>query len=201
MAEYYLLESLGNVTDPDYGDYCFAGGAPEGIGKYTRYLKTGQTLRAYFPSDPEEVTFKLDDNHQGLKLGSYIGNTNGNLIVHKDAIELLSQFNLGDHEIFPFTLINHKGRTHSEDYRFINPLGVVDCLDFDKSKIMWGTDKKFIAMIIKYVLDANKLANTPDIFRVKMHTTDYIFSEKLVDAIRLHEYTNFLFYKLPFTRF
>ena len=198
---YYLLNLLGDVNDSNYDDYCFAGGSPSGLDEFVRYPEEGIALSKNYPEDPWTVTIKLDEDRQGIKLSSYIGNTNGNLIVKKDALLIMQKFILGECESFPFTLINHKNRVHSKDYLLVNPLGTFDCLDFEKSKLMWESDHSAIGMIMEYVLDPHKLGKVPDLFRIEKSTIDYVFSERLVNALREASCTNFGFDKFPFSKY
>jgi len=198
---YYLLNLLGDVEDPDYDNYCFAGSSPSGLGEYLRYSIEGLPLSNYYPEDPLEVRVKLDDDSSGIKLASYIGNTSGNLMVKKEVVDIFRRFDLGEIEIFPFTLINHKDRIHSKDYVLVNPLGEYDCLDFEKSEMMWESDRSAIGMIMKYVLDPGKLSGVPDLFRIEKSTTDYVFSDRLVLALQEESCTNFGFDLFPFSKY
>ena len=84
--------------------------------------------------------------------------------MHQEAAELICQIEVGELEVFPFTLINHKGRVHSRDYVFLNPLGTFDCLNMKLTQCKRYSSGK-IMKITKFVLDRDKIAKAPDLFR------------------------------------
>jgi hypothetical protein len=51
---------------------------------------------------------------------------------------------LPDHtlEFLQVSILNHKGRVASDDYFILHPLGTIDCIDIDKSKVRWNPLKK-----------------------------------------------------------
>src|SRR5262245_662738 len=126
---YFRLDTNGDVSNENY---CFTDRTPRPIGAYA--LKTGGRVADRYPDGPGEVTLRLGDDYPGLQLTSFIGNTDTLLIVTRDVASLVESLQPGSIEVVPFTLINHKGRTHSKDYVFLNPIGAYDCLDLGKSE-------------------------------------------------------------------
>lgn len=51
---------------------------------------------------------------------------------------------LPDHEMefLPISILNHKDRVESDDYFILHPIGTVDCIDIDRSKVRWNPLKK-----------------------------------------------------------
>ena len=85
-------------------------------------------------------------------------------------------------EYLPFTLMDHKEKELSKDYYFINPLGGIDCLNFEASGAEFDNGK-FMALD-KVVLDRKKIENVPHFFRVKQEGYNFIMSLELVKALR-----------------
>lgn len=97
---------------------------------------------------------------------------------------------LGTRETFSFALINHKGRVHSKDYVFLNPIGAFDVahtssefLRYPKSGGIYGCKK--------WVLDTAKLKDLPDILRPVQVRPHYFASERVVALVKEHGLTNF----------
>ncbi len=162
-------------------DFCFTDTSPRGAEVFS--LTVGNEKTDY-PSNFFEVTLKLGENYPGLLLPSFIGNTDSLLILHQETLKLFEEFDIGEYQAFPFTLLNHKDQVHSKEYVFLNPLGAKECLDLELS----GADK--------IVLDKAKLDQAPDLFRPLEMKYEYIYSERLVKAIEEKGLTNFLFKKL-----
>jgi hypothetical protein len=194
--KYLLLNPLGDV---DNEDYCFSDNAPDG-GVVTAYdLKTGRRLTDKYPQGFGRLTLAVGEDNPGLEEPSYLGNTDALLIVNRQAAGIIKGHEVGEVEVIPFKLLNHRGRVHSEDYVFLNPVGTVDCLDMDRSEKDLHKDGT-IMNITRYVLSAAKLAaikgGVPHLFRIKEDATCYVFSEVLVADLKKHGCTNFVFDEL-----
>lgn len=158
--------------------------------KYCYNLSVGGALSEVYPADPYLVEMRLSDQYCGIQLPSIIGNTNDFVMVDDKVVEVLKQHNIGDVEFWPFTLINHKGRVHSKDYCFVNPIGALDCLNYEQSEIFKDSNDVTIG-VDRIVLDNEKLENAPDMFRIK-DTYSFGFSEPLKEKLE-REFTNFVF--------
>src|SRR5712691_8714720 len=67
------------------------------------------------------------------------------VIVSKRLKEVLDKQKVPKVEYLPIGILNHKGRVASKDYFVLNPLAIVDCIDFDKSGVEWNpVDKEKI---------------------------------------------------------
>jgi hypothetical protein len=189
--KYFLIDCLGNYRNEDY---CFTDKGPKGV--MDGYdLLVGTRVADEYPDGLGETTLKLGEDYPGLELTSFIGNTSTMLIVKHETATFIQTFDVGEIEVIPFTLINHKGRVHSRDYVFVNPLGSVDCLDMNKTEKKLHDDGS-IMKITKFVLAASKLAGVRHLFRLKEDLTQYVFSEALVTALRERGCTNFVFEEL-----
>jgi hypothetical protein len=181
----YLLS-----TFADYGKkgWCYAGPEPEGIGYQSYRLASGEELTDY-PTNPDDVTLKLDIDSVGIKKGAIVGNSSFFLIVDSKTAEIIQQLTPDGIRYYPFTLINHKGRVHSRDYVFVNPLGAGDYLNIQKSDVSY--DKKGnIKVIRKEILDEKKLKAAPNLFRMKPIPRYHYILEPLKVALEKAGTTN-----------
>ena len=188
--KYFALEVLGEQND----DYCFTKVSPSKIGSYK--LMTGKSLKTKYPADPFEITMELDEDSPGLLRTSFLGNTKSFLMMKKEAADFIKKFKTGEMEVFPFTLLDHKKRTHSKDYVFVNPLGSFECLNMTLSELNIDQDDGEILSVRKVVLDKKLMRAAPDLFRPKVEVAAYYFSEKLVAAIQKEGFSNFVFEEL-----
>ena len=192
----YRIDTLGDVHDPEL---VIIDHVPEGIGvKYSR-LVGGRPIQAEFPAD---AVVHMSEERPGLKLASLLGNTQRFLIVHRD-VKVVIEDAYRDRcpswpvEYLPFTLINHRGRPHSTDYWFINPIGFFDCVDHASSSIdYFEDDPSMILGINRLVIDESKLRGAPPLFRVAVADDRYLIDAPLHDAIVSRGFTNFRFLEL-----
>jgi hypothetical protein len=95
-------------------------------------------------------------------------------------------------ESLPFTLFDHKKRVASRDYFIVNPLGTFDCLELQKSEIIWADEVPgAIIRVKKARLDPRKLEQAPDLFRIKEKPHAYVISGRVAAAIQQLQPTNF----------
>ena len=189
---FFMLNHVANSANEDY---CFIPTGPRG-GELTAYnLKVGKRVADKYPGGIGDVTLQLGEDYPGLELTSYIGNTNSMLVVDKRTAAIVQAHNVGEIEVIPFKLLNHKGRVHSTDYVFLNPIGWIDCLDKDRT-LFDRKDNGTIVRVNKPVLASAKLHGVPDLFRIQEMLSRYVFSEVLVADLREKGCTNFVFEKL-----
>ena len=187
--QYFRLDPL---ADYGRGEFCFTDDTPNGIATSWFRLAKGEPLEASYPSDQEQVTLKLGDDYPGLRLPSFIGNTAGMLIVNRPTAAVIQEARIGKVECLPFVLLDHKGRAHSNDYVFLNPLERIAALNLEQSEVR-RSRKGEIKDVTKMVLDARKVELFLDLFRLAEDSTFYLFSEQLVTALKEAGATNFAF--------
>ncbi len=188
--QYFILECLGN---PREGNYCFAGAGVEGlVGKAKKFLRRGgASLKELYPEDPYEVEVTLDeDSKKHIVKGDYTSAYDDTMMISQEAVEELQKHNIGEVEFWPFTLINHKGREHSKNYRFVVPVQQFDAIHEALSEID-RTKNGIVIGVDRLVLDNEKLNNAPDMFRVN-DTGHMAFSKPLKEILEKN-YTNFVF--------
>lgn len=192
----YRIDTLGDVGDPEL---VIIDHAPEGLGvKYSRLVR-GKSVAADFPPDAE---LHMSEERPGLKLASLLGNVKRFLIVHREVKEVIEaafreRCPTWPVEYFSFTLVNHRGRSHSRDYYFINPLGAFECVDHEASSIdYFEGDPNMVLGINRLVLDPRKLVGGPPLFRLAVAHDRYLIDAPLHDAIVSRGFTNFSFLEL-----
>lgn len=186
MMNYAILD-LSVSLEPEY---CFISTVDGGRGAEL-LIARGESAMALYPSVTEDVLVHLDDRRRGLKLASRLGNTRRLLILSEAALATLTaELDFGRFEVHPFLLINHKGRIHSRDYLFVNPLEqraiAHPSAQFD---IFESTGR--ICDCERWVLESSALAGAPDLLRSAEFPYEYFVSERFRAAAR--GLTNFAF--------
>ncbi|MBU6954792.1 imm11 family protein [Hahella sp. HN01] len=186
--KYFLFHTLGDTSNEDY---CFTSDTPEG-GVDSWDLIAGYRIADEYPDGIEKTVLRLEEEYPGLVLASYIGNPDRMLVFRKDAAKIIIDTNQSETEVIPFTLLDHKGKTRSEDYVFINPVGTVDCVNW-KESICTRDSEGNIETYEKLVFSKEKLDQRPNLFRIRFDTSLYLFSETLVNALLEKNHTNLVF--------
>ncbi|MDG9668057.1 hypothetical protein ONV78_09960 [Hahella sp. CR1] len=190
--KYFIFNSLG---DTDNDSYCFTSKAPEGGIDYYDLI-AGFRLSDEYPDRIEDVCWRFGDNFAGLELASYIGNPNSILAFSKSSADLITSTAQSgpksEIEVIPFTLFDHKGKIHSTNYVFLNPVGSIDCINWKKT-VCDRRENGDISSYERLVIDKNKMCNPPHLFRIQYLTDEYIFSEVLVNALLNADHTNLVF--------
>jgi|GEM_PF-2117885 len=192
--KYFQLDSLGKYDDDKF---CISNSIPEEIDDDNSALDYGGVLEGDMPDDPYDIKMYLDeDSPKHIKIGSFLSTVDDYVMFHTDVVTELENFDIGDVEFLPFSLINHKGKLHSKDYRFVIPKTKLDVLHDDESVVERDNNGVVIG-IDKVVLSRVKLALAPDMFRIS-DLGLMGFSETL--AMKLDkDYTNFLFEEIEVT--
>ncbi|AZZ92470.1 hypothetical protein EUZ85_17780 [Hahella sp. KA22] len=185
MTSYFHFGSTGDLNN---SRLCLIEDAPKDMGKYSFTLTTGMPATPYFPQDAKVY---LREENPGAKLEDIVGNTRGCFIASSKVEAIVREFAPEGVEFLPFTLINHKNKVHSKDLRFINPLQIFDCLDYDAAEVELDDDGA-IEYFEELILCRAKLEHAPHIFRIAGSKTDIVFSEALTNALKAAETTNLL---------
>ena len=189
--KYFILNILGDHRDRALA---FIDHPPTGIGLYSYCMAKGEAAAAHYPTDAK---IYLAPRSPGVKLASFIGNTQSYLIVCTEMKNVISEICNCPLEVLPFTLYNHKKRIHSKDYWIVNPLGSRDCLNKTASDIEYLDEtKKDVVAVEKFVLDAKRTTNLPDLFRVPEDPKRYFISERLGRAFHEKRFSNVLLFEV-----
>jgi len=188
----YKLDTLGDDQD---NSLAFINDVPDGVDLYSSLLGDGERISSHYPDDAK---IRLLKRSPGLKLCSFIGNTECMLVVADPVRDLIESACECEMEILKFTLLNQKGRLHSSDYWIINPIGTTDCVNREASDIEFldAPGDHYHGAVVdvdEYVIDKKKLTTAPNLFRVPENPEEYFFKEPLFDEIRKREFTNFVF--------
>lgn len=188
--------SLHMVAGGSHGDWCFCSTQPTGIGPSIYRIQVGQSLGDLYPAGPDGVEWQLSNACSSMKKPSLLGNTCHILAVHSDVAATIRAYEAEPLEVLSFILMNHRGRVHSTDYVFMNPIGSVDCLHTTQSKIIYATSGEVIH-IDRIVLDKEKVKNCKvDLFRIREDPMVYVISERLANAFERKRFTNIVLSEL-----
>ncbi|MEJ2612132.1 MAG: hypothetical protein P8179_19200 [Candidatus Thiodiazotropha sp.] len=183
--QYYILDGLGEDKK-----FCHVDSSVEGFNDYDLVLDDGGTLKGVYPKDPYEVIMHLDEDYpKNIVKGDLVCTTDDYVMVSERVVEELKKHNIQEAEFWPFTLMNHKGRVHSKDYRFV-VTPQFDALHDELSDIKRSANGVAVRLR-KIVLDKKKLENAPDMFRVN-DLGIMAFSGLLVKILQ-KKFTNFVF--------
>lgn len=186
---FYFLDTLGEVG----GEYAVIDAGLKGLGLSYFMPARGERVEGEYT---EELHVPMSDNYQGIALAPLLGNTQGYLMVQAPVKEVIERFCEGvEVEYLPFSVYDHRGRVRSRDYWTINPIGSVDCLNLDASRVKYF-DKPGdpyhgrVISVRKYVLDPHKVAEAPALFRVRETPNRYLVREDLAEALRQGGFEN-----------
>ncbi len=187
--DYYRINLMPSVDS----SLCFLDYPPKGTGMFTHRMAGGHAMGEKYPADAQ---IYMDDRNPGTKLSSLIGNTNRFLIVRREIKEVLEKTGV-PLECLPFTLFDHKKREASRDYFIVNPLGTFDCLDLQRSEIVYDDEEPHeIVRVKKPRLDRKKLENAPGLFRIQEIPHAYVISARVAAEIQKLQPTNFYVFQL-----
>jgi hypothetical protein len=182
--DFFQWETTGDVNDDSL---CFVADGPEGMGLELAYLQLGKPAQQFVPPDPK---IALRKEHPGIKLSGFLGNSKNFLILSKAGVAVIEKLcSAQKHEVFPFTLLNHKKRVHSTDYALVNPLTFVAALDQGASEVKLSPKGK-VESVERYVLSKAKVADAPHLFRLAEKPVEYVFSRELGRALNAAGVTN-----------
>src|SRR5687767_2741713 len=181
---YFFIDTL-KSDDPKY---YFIDKRPKGLGLKSWRMAEGAAVKSEWPVEPPPVY--PSDDCQGVKLTSLIGTTLDYLIVSSELRDLIKEHcQSAEIEYLPIALYSKKKRLQSADYCLVNPVGAVDCLDLERSKIHY-TPKGEIVDVNKAVLNPAKLEGAAALFRIKESPRQYVVSEPLARAFAARPFTN-----------
>jgi hypothetical protein len=182
--EYVVWES-----DPS-GTFCTLGPLENVEDEFE--LKRGVSRGADFPSD---ASFAMDPAYpKDIQLADNIYNLEGLPVVSKALADFVEAREPKETEFLPVTIINHKGRVASDEYRIINPFGTVDCIDREASDIEWNEiEKDLISSCFGLVLDEGRVDFDRLLFRPRYMPTIVLVRGDLADEIGAQGFTGLRF--------
>lgn len=184
MTRYYRL----NPVKCDR-TYCFISGA---FFCSTPLLRGGPVLEPMRQRGMAHLTYELDEERGGLKVGDYLKNLKSELTLRRSCAEaIVAGFEVGPHELIPAQVVNEKGRVHAEIV-VLHPLLAIDCLDWERSVTDGDAKNPTVQVFGAWSLKGERVPPELDLFRVK-GLLGHVFSEGLVDFIQQQRFENFAF--------
>ncbi|MCB9881261.1 MAG: hypothetical protein H6834_05675 [Planctomycetes bacterium] len=182
--KFFLLDTAGDLDDDDL---CLLDDVPEGMELYDFCLSRGIEATPYYPKDAK---VRLRDENPGIKVCDVIGSLK-NCFVGSSKVRTILQEHGGELpvEYLDFTLLNHKGRVHSTDHAFINPVGGLRCLQPVHSGVKRDDDGDVID-IDAFVLDGALAEELPPFFRMEEDPTRIVLREDLCSRLQEAQVTN-----------
>jgi hypothetical protein len=159
----------------------------------TQLLRGGPILEPMKKRGIERLTYTLDEEAGGLRVGDYLTNTQSELVLKRACAEaIVTEFDVGPHELISAEVKNEKGRVHAADITVLHPVLTNDCLDWEKSRLDRDEDYPMVRLFGAWSLNGKKVPPKLDLFRVK-GLFGFIFSERLVEFINKKGFENFVF--------
>lgn len=190
---YYSLDPL---ADYGRGEFCFTDKLPKGVGLNWYRLAEGVAIAEDYPADASAVTLSLDPVNRGLKPASFLGNTGNLFAVDGATAAVFRAARTTGLEVLPFVLLDHKGRVHSSDCYFLNPLERIPCLNESESTVRRSA-KGQLMEIKQLVMSDAALPLARDFFRLGELPSIYLLSETLVEALLRQGCTNLSLKQVP----
>ena len=190
---YYSLDPL---ADFGRSEFCFTDKLPKGIGLNWYRLAEGAAFLQDYPADAGAVTLGLDPVNRGLKLASFLGNTGNLFPVDGATMAVFQAARTTGLEVLPFVLFDHKGRVHSNDCYFLNPLERIPCLNEAESTVRRSA-KGQLMEVKKLVIAQTAMPIASDFFRLGELPSTYLLSETLVEALSRQGCTNLSLKQVP----
>jgi hypothetical protein len=173
-----------------YEGFCVVG-KPKGFSQQFLLLE-GVPLQCQWPEDvvckmspryPKDI--KLSDNLYGCGLTIVSGRLKERITPTEGG---------GQIEFLPVTVLNHKERVASKDYYLVNPLGSVDCIDIEKSGVVWNAiDTSSISAFQQLALKEDAIPPAVAIFRPTHRTQTILARRSLAEQLSADGFTGLFF--------
>lgn len=191
MKNFYLLKTLGNANDDSLvqiEDYVV------GLEMYDWRVGSGERTATDWPADATIVLRKTS----GRTLTDMLGTIQNTLFVSPRFRAVLERHCAGvEIEYLPFELRDSRRRLISKDYVIVNPIGTVDCLNYETSKLLWDKKKpNKVLMVRKPVLSAAKVEHVPPLFRIREAPTELVVSYDIAKDLKEANLSNLAWQKL-----
>jgi len=137
----------------------------EGMEQSYELLK-GTPLTGQFPKN---VLFRMSADHpRNIGLTDALSNMNELLVASKRLKDFLEAKRLPNVEYHQVSIINHKGRTASDEYFLVHPIHSQDCLNLQASGPRYNKiSPTQISQVQNLVIDESKITPGVTLFRIK----------------------------------
>lgn len=156
-------------------------------------MKRGR-LGSLISTFPADVLLPMSSRFpKAIKLPDQIINDDSLIVISPAMADVVRGLNIPYTELLPVTIMNHKGKVASTDYRIVNPCKVQDCIDQTASDLMWNRiDPNLIAGCRKLVLDPKGLDPEVSVFRPAHLAHFIIVREDVASKIAAHNFKGVL---------
>ncbi len=138
----------------------------------------GKTITSLMTQSPLLLDLSLESgSFRGAIIDGFL------TLYHRRLCTALTEFGIDNIQYFPVVLRDQENGKTENDYFLVNVIGLLDCVDMNKSKVNWwpsGMGFDFVSIVI----DENKTQGL-SIFRLKDDPTKVLIDEKL--KRHLHE--------------
>jgi hypothetical protein len=190
-VRYYFIDTLGDLES----EYCILSSPPTDLGLSYYRMAKGDAIGDKYP---DNARIYMSEKHPGIKVPSIVGNTHNYLITSRLARDEIAAHCQGvEIEYLPVTIYNHKKRPHPGEYFIINPIGSRDCLDLGASEVEYLDEPGdpyhgAVVGVDRFVLDPQKLAQAPSLFRIREDVNKYVVDERLASALLARGFKNLI---------
>jgi hypothetical protein len=118
------------------------------------------------------------------------------VIFNQKIISKLDSGGVDNIQYFDVDVLTADGTLISDDYKCLNVLKIVDCIDHDRSKLIWSEDDdwdRYIMDVRDLRLDYSKIKDNL-LFRIEGCETLLVFREDLAKSILNNRCTGLAFY-------
>ena len=137
-------------------------------------------MSAQYPKD-----IQLADNLFGSDYPLVSGRLKERIVAANDGSQI---------EFLPVTILNHKERVASKDYYLLNPVGSLDCIDIEKSGVVWNAiNNKVISAFAQLVLREDTIPPGVAVFRPTYRTMTILARRSLTDQLSVDGFSGLYF--------
>jgi hypothetical protein len=167
---------------------------PEGFDE-SELLTEGVKLSDQWPKD---VTCSMDSEFaKDIRLEDNLYGAMSQVISSRLKDRIAALVATDSIEFLPVTILNHKGRVASKEYFFLNPVGTVDCIDVEKSGIVWNAiDKDMISRAKQLTVKAGAVPKTISLFRPAKMISTIFLRRSIADQLIGDGFTGLVFKEL-----
>jgi hypothetical protein len=147
---------------------------------------------------PDGVTFKMSPQYpKDINLSDNLYGGSYRVISGRLKEALTPLLGKSKVEFLPASILNHKGRVASKEYFVLNPVDIVDCIDVEKSGVVWNSiDPSAISSCEKFVLKEDAIPEEAIMFRPKSFTDTILIRREIAKQLSSGELTSLSFLDL-----
>ena len=171
MSGFYQFDTIGDVDVPDsvlIEDYV------RGLEMEDWRTKRGDRIGEDWP---EDATIVLRET-SGKGLSDHLSTIQNTIFASPALAQVFRDLSPeGTVEFLPFRLLDHRERLITDEYVIINPIGTVDCLDMEASRLLRSKDDPSEVLAVnEAVLSKAKVASAPALFRIRESPAMCVFT-------------------------